>query len=388
MHKYKSAYFSIILIVIGLIIYLPTYIDKNMNPVTKHSPYKISDKANQLHQSLLIGDWHADSALWNRDLSKMNKYGHVDIPRLQKGNVAIQMFTTVTKSPSGQNYERNETDASDNITALAIVNRWPIKTWNSLTERAIFQANKIIKLSKDNPENFFLIKSQKDINNFLKARDMNENLVGGLIGSEGSHALDGEIKNIQVLFDNGFRMMSLQHFFDNKLGGSLHGTTGMGLTSFGKDAVMEMIKLNIILDVSHSSEQVVKDVLDITNKPIVISHTGFKGHCDTSRNISDSLMQEIAKRNGLIGIGYWDAAVCDNSPKSVAEALHYGIALVGADHLSLGSDFDGTIEPAFDTSELSSITQELLNLGVSNEDISKIMGLNMLNFLKNNLPKN
>ena len=155
MHKYKSAYFLIILIVIGLIIYLPTYIDKNMNPVTKHSPYKISDKANQLHQSLLIGDWHADSALWNRDLSKMNKYGHVDIPRLQKGNVAIQMFTTVTKSPSGQNYERNETDTSDNITALAIVNRWPIKTWNSLTERAIFQANKIIKLSKDNPENFF-----------------------------------------------------------------------------------------------------------------------------------------------------------------------------------------------------------------------------------------
>ena len=365
---------------------LPTFLDKSMNPVSDHSAYLVSKKAQEMHKSLIVGDWHADSALWNRDLKKTYDYGHVDIPRLQKGNVALQMFTTVTKSPAGQNYEKNNSDSRDNITALAIVQRWPIKTWFSLYERALYQSNKIISLAERDPENFMLIKSQNDLDIFLLKRKSKPRLVGGLIGTEGSHALDGSIDNIENLYKNGFRMMSLQHFFDNKLGGSLHGTSGEGLTEFGIKAIKEMMRLDIIIDLSHSSQQVVKDVLEISHQPLVISHTGFNGHCKSARNISDDLMKEISSRGGLIAVGFWDAAICDNTPKVVAEAINYGIKLIGADHVSLGSDFDGTIEPGFDTSELEAITHELIELGLREIEIKKVMGLNMLTFLQNNLP--
>jgi len=382
----NSLLFIVILVASALML-LPKMLDKSMNPVSEHAPFVVSEEAQALHNTLIVGDWHADSALWNRDLKKTYDYGHADIPRLQAGNVALQMFTTVTKSPSGQNYDSNETGANDNITALAIVQRWPIKTWSSLFERAMYQANKIKDLEKRDPENFMLIESQYDLGIFLLKRVNNPKMVGGLIGTEGSHALDGNLDNIERLYENSFRMMSLQHFFDNKLGGSLHGTSGAGLTEFGRQAIDEMQRLDIIIDVSHSSENVVKDVLSISNQPLVISHTGFNGYCKSPRNISDSLMIEIAEKGGLIGVGFWDAAVCDNTPKSVAEAIIYGIDLIGAEHVALGSDFDGTITPGFDTSELVAITHELLELGLGKEEIRKVMGENMLSFLQDNLPK-
>ncbi|MDA7542243.1 dipeptidase [Gammaproteobacteria bacterium] len=382
----NSLLFIVILVASALML-LPKMLDKSMNPVSEHAPFVVSEEAQALHNTLIVGDWHADSALWNRDLKKTYDYGHADIPRLQAGNVALQMFTTVTKSPSGQNYDSNETGANDNITALAIVQRWPIKTWSSLFERAMYQANKIKDLEKRDPENFMLIESQYDLGIFLLKRVNNPKMVGGLIGTEGSHALDGNLDNVERLYENSFRMMSLQHFFDNKLGGSLHGTSGAGLTEFGRQAIDEMQRLDIIIDVSHSSENVVKDVLSISNQPLVISHTGFNGYCKSPRNISDSLMIEIAEKGGLIGVGFWDAAVCDNTPKSVAEAIIYGIDLIGAEHVALGSDFDGTITPGFDTSELVAITHELLELGLGKEEIRKVMGENMLSFLQDNLPK-
>ena len=377
---------SIIIILFLVRVFLPEQTDRALNPITEHSPFETSIDAQQLHETLLIGDWHADSALWSRDLSIDNDHGHVDIPKLQKGNVALQMFTTVTKSPSGQNYDKNETNTRDNITTLAIVQGWPIKTWTSLYERAVYQSRKIHKLSEENPNDLMLIKSKLDLSKFIEKRKKNSTLIGGLIGTEGSHALDGDLENIQRLYDHGFRMMSLHHFFDNKLGGSLHGTTGSGLTLFGVNAIELMQELEIIIDVSHSSENVVKDVLKLSSRPLVVSHTGFNGHCESPRNISDDLMKSIANKGGIIAIGYWDGAVCDNSPKSVAEALMYGIDLIGENHLSLGSDFDGSITPGFDTSELVAITDWLIKYGATESQIRKIMGENMFLFIQTYLP--
>ena len=98
-------------------------------------------------------------------------------------------------------------------------------------------------------------------------------------------------------------------------------------------------------------------------------------------------MEAIARKGGLIAVGFWEGAVCDNTPKSVAQAIEYGIGLVGADHVALGSDFDGAIKPGFDSSELIAITLELLELGVSEEHIKLVMGENMLVFLQQNLAK-
>jgi microsomal dipeptidase-like Zn-dependent dipeptidase len=387
MKRYFTIFVLALIVVLGLFLtFAPTILDKGQNLVVEHQPYKISPQAQALHSSLLVGDWHADSLLWMRNLSEEYDYGHLDFPRMQQGNLGLQMFTTVTKSPSGQNYELNQTDASDNITLLAMMQRWPTATWSSLAERALFQADKLHHLAAHDPDNLMLIRSRIELAEFLQRRQSNPTLIGGLLGTEGSHALDGDLANIQRLYNRGFRMMSLQHFFDNKLGGSLHGTSGAGLTQFGRDAVAEMLALGIMLDVSHSSEQVVADTLALSDKPLIVSHTGFQGHCDSPRNISDALMEQIAAAGGLIAVGFWDGAICGNSPATVAAAIVYGIGLVGEDHVALGSDFDGTVTTSFDGSEMAVITQALLDANLSEQQIRKVMGENMLGYLQTYLP--
>ena len=91
--------------VIALLYFGPGYVERSRNSVIEHDPYPVSPEARALHDTLIVGDWHADSLLWNRDLLARGSYGQVDIPRLLEGGVAIQAFTVVTKSPSGQNYD-------------------------------------------------------------------------------------------------------------------------------------------------------------------------------------------------------------------------------------------------------------------------------------------
>ena len=99
-------------------------------------------------------------------------------------------------------------------------------------------------------------------------------------------------------------------------------------------------------------------------------------------------MVDIAKGGGLVAIGYWDEAVCGKHPNDVADAIIYGIGLLGEDHISLGSDYDGAVTVGFDTSDLALVTQALLEKGVEQAVIAKVMGGNMLRFLQQELPKN
>lgn len=367
-------------------LFAPAAIERELNKVSPHEPWPISAEAKRLHQDILIGDWHSDSTLWARDLNQWADRGHMDVPRLQAGNVAMQMFTSVTKSPSGQNYDRNETEASDTITLLAIIQGWPVRTWNSLAERALYQAERLQAVAEDNPEAIRLIRSQLDLQEVLQQRAKGRQQVAALLGTEGSHALDGKIENVERLYKAGFRMMGLHHFFDNKLGGSLHGTSAAGLSEFGREAVQEMERLGIIVDLAHSSEAVVRDVLALATRPVVVSHTGLHGHCPGPRNISDELMQEIAQQGGLIAIGYWDGAVCEITPSNIVKAMRYGIELLGVEHIALGSDYDGSTEVQFDTSELAVLTEEMLKAGFSEGEIRAVMGENMKRFLLANLP--
>ncbi|MBU3069651.1 dipeptidase [Aestuariicella sp. G3-2] len=378
----------IILLVLaaGFFMLAPAQIEKSLNRVTAHTPFPIPKQTQELHNSLIIGDLHADSTLWKRDLRKHSSRGHVDLPRLREGNVALQMFTSVTKSPRGQNYTHNATDSSDNITLLAIAQLWPIRTWNNLTERALYEAEKIHHLDQASPDEFKLILTSNDLQNLIEQRKKGSKIIGGLLGTEGSHALEGKLENIQRLYDTGYRMMGLQHFFDNQLGGSLHGESNEGLTQFGKDAIMEMERLGIMIDVAHSSPKVVEDVLALANSPLIVSHTGFYGHCPSPRNISDELMKRIAAKGGLIGVGYWKGAVCDDIPENIVQAIRYGIDLVGVDHIALGSDFDGSVSTHFNSSELAVLTDEMLKAGFTETEIRKVMGENMVRFLAQQLP--
>ncbi len=369
-----------------ILLLAPAKLENSKNRVIAHPSYSISQKAQDLHKTLVIGDWHADSTLWKRDLLERSDRGHVDIPRMREGNAAVQMFTSVTKVPDGINYEKNSTETSDKITLLQIVQLSPIASWSSLTARALYHAHKLQEIQSKAPDQFQLILTSADLTSLLERRAKGESIVGGLLGTEGSHALDGKLENIDTLFNAGFRMMSLHHFFDNKLGGSLHGESAAGLTEFGRQALAKMQAMNIIIDVSHSSEKVVEEVLTLSNKPLVVSHTGLYGYCQSKRNISDKLMIKIAAAGGLIGIGYWDAAVCEATPASIVKAIRYGIELLGVDHIALGSDYDGAIEAPFDISELAILTEEMIKAEFSETEIRKVMGGNMMRFLNENLP--
>ncbi|WP_323844614.1 dipeptidase [Microbulbifer magnicolonia] len=362
-------------------------VEQSMNKRTGPEYPPLSAEAAALHKSLLIGDLHADSFLWARDLEQEADYGHLDLPRARRGNLAMQIFTAVTKSPRGQNYDRNSGAAGDNITLLAVAQAWPLRTWDSLLERALYHAERVAELQRAVPAQVQLVRSSADLSRVLQAREEGGRQLAAILGIEGAHPLEGETGNIGRLYDAGYRVMGLQHFFDNELGGSLHGESGAGLSEFGRVAVQEMARRSIIIDVAHSSEQVVRDVLGLVERPLIVSHTGLRGICDSPRNISDALMQQIAANGGLIGIGYWDGAVCDSSPQNIVKTLRYAIDLVGVEHVALGSDYDGSVEVAFDAGELGVLTEEMLRQGFSAVEIRRLMGENMRDFLLAQLPQ-
>src|SRR5207248_187820 len=151
------------LLALGVFFFVvPIEVGKRFNQVLNPPPYQASAQARALHQKLLIVDLHADSLLWDRDLLKRGSWGHVDVPRLIEGNVALQAFTVVTKTPRGLNVERND-DRTDNITLLAIAERWPLATWWSLKERALYQSRKLHDLAARSDGKLVIIKTAVDL---------------------------------------------------------------------------------------------------------------------------------------------------------------------------------------------------------------------------------
>ena len=363
----------------------PRLIEHAANKILQPAPYFVSSAARQLHDGLFVADMHADPLLWGRDLLQRSWYGHVDIPRLIDGGVALQVFGVVTKVPSGQNYESNDA-ASDVITALAVIERWPIATWTSLKARALYQAGRLHDFAARSGGRFTVIESRADLERYVARREKTRAITAGLLDIEGLQVLEGDLANLDVMQRAGFRMMGLEHFFDNELGGSAHGTGKGGLTEFGKQVVRRMEAAHIIVDLAHASPRMIDDVLAMATRPLVVSHTGVKGTCDTIRNLSDDHVRRVAATGGVIGIGYWDAAVCDVSVAGIVRAIQYTVQLAGVDHVALGSDFNGATVTPFDTTGVALITEGLLKAGFSDDDIAKIMGGNVVRLLRESLP--
>ena len=373
-------------LVAGFFLLAPQWVDRNANQVMGNPGRAPTAETRAFHQQLIVGDLHADSALWGKDLLRRNTWGQVDLPRLIEGGATLQMFTTVTKSPKGQNYEQNAADAADNITLLAMAQRWPAETYDSLFARAMLQADRVTAAAAQHPQ-LTLITSQSELSQLLAQRRRGDAVVGALLGTEGSHALDGKLENIDRLYAAGFRMMGLQHFFDNRLGGSLHGESQSGLTPFGERAVHSMTEKGVMIDVAHSSEATVRDTLRVSDgAALIVSHTGFNGHCASPRNISDETMALITEAGGLIGVGFWADVTCGEGINAVADAIRYGIDQFGIDHIALGSDWDGSVTTPIDASQLPHLTQALLDKGLSEAEVRAVMGGNMARFLAEHLP--
>jgi len=275
----------------------PGMIERGLNKVDGKPLPTVSARAAALHKTLTIVDLHSDSLLWGRNFLNRATRGHMDLPRLEEGNVALQILSSTTKSPKGQNYDANGDD-SDNITGA------------------------------------------------------------------------------------GVRMAGITHFFDNIFAGSMHGMKKGGLTPLGRDLIGRMEAKGMIVDIAHCSHTCVADILKMARRPVVSSHGGVQATCKVNRNLTDDEIRGVAATGGVIGIGYWDAAVCATSPARVARAVKHVRDLVGIPYVALGRDYDGATTVRFDTSKLVQVTQALLDAGFSDDEIRAAMGGNALRVIR------
>jgi membrane dipeptidase len=369
----------LMLAVAGFFGFAPGIVERGMNQVTGKT-WPVAPAAASLHKRLTIIDLHADTLMWKRDLLVESTQGHVDLSRLETGNVALQVFSSVTKTPRGQNYDRNSGD-TDNITPLVIAQLQPTLTWKSLAERSIWHARKLHEAVVRAQGRLRVVQTQDDLARLLADRATGVKVTGALLSTEGGQNLEGEIDNLARLYNAGFRMIGLVHFFDNDLGGSMHGVKKGGLTPFGAQVVREAEARGMIIDLAHSSAATFADVLKIATRPVVVSHGGVKGTCNTPRNLTDDQLRALAANGGMIGIGYWDAAVCEPTPAATARAILHAVQVAGIDHVGLGSDYDGATTVGFDTAHINAVTDALLKAGMSEADIAKVMGDNAARLL-------
>jgi len=281
----------------------------------------------------------------------------------------------------------NNTDKRDLINTLASVQGWPEETHKSRLQRALYQANKLADRVQASEGKLMLIKTRQDLDTLLQARQSGEATIGGMLSLEGTHALEGEVSNIELLYEAGFRMIGLAHLTDNQMAGSAHGAERHGLTDKGRELLQIIMRKNMIIDLAHASEKTIDDVLAMVDRPVIASHGGVRGTCDLARNLADRHVKGIAQSGGIIGIGIYKYASCGKTMEETVKAMRYVTDLVGIEHVALGSDFDGFVTTVVDASGLAMLTDALLQGGFTKSEIAAIMGGNAVRVFQQLLPK-
>jgi membrane dipeptidase len=359
-------------------------VERGLMRVTQ-PPHRPSEGALALHATIRAVDLHADSLLFGRDLLVRGDRGHSDVPRMLEGGVALQVLSAAVKSPRSRSMDRND-DTTDDVTLVAIAARWPPRTWRSLPERARFLASRAHALAARSGGTFRVIESREDLAAYLADRASNPGLTAGLLAIEGAHALGDDLSTLDAMAAAGFRMISPSHLFDTRFGGSAHGVEKGGLTALGRDLVRAMEARSLIVDVAHASAATIDDVLSIAERPVVASHTGVRGTADSVRNLSDAQLRAIAGTGGLVGIGFWELATGGRDVASIVRAILHAIEVIGADHVALGSDWDGAVAVPFDAAGLPALTDGLLDAGLDDATIRSVMGENALRLFAVALP--
>lgn len=382
----RSVLLVVVLGTVAFFVFAPGFLERSMNEVVDVDLPEVDQETQALHDSLTIVDMHADTLMWDRDLLDRSDRGHVDVPRLEDGNVALQVFSSVSKSPKGLNYDSNDDD-SDNLTLLAIAQLQPPRTWTSPLERSLYHAEKLQDAIERSDGRLVLVRTKADLDDLLAKRAAGEQVTGAMFSVEGLHDLEGDAGNVDRLYDAGLRMAGFAHFFDNEVSGSMHGVEKGGLTDLGRDVFDDLQRRGVIVDIAHSSHTAIAEMIERATQPLVASHGGVQATCDVNRNLTDDEIRGVAATGGVVGVGYWDGAICDVSPGAVVDAIEHVIEVGGLETAALGSDYDGTVTVGWDTSGIAVVTQELRDRGHSDDAIRAIMGGNTLRVMRQVLPE-
>jgi microsomal dipeptidase-like Zn-dependent dipeptidase len=293
--------------------------------------------------------------------------------------VALQVFSAPNAFPLGANYRRTPR-APDLLAPLAIASGWPARTWTSPLRRALHQAGALRRLAGASGGRLRVVESRDDLADL-------DGTTGALLSLEGIHGVRDDLRAIDALFDAGFRIFGIAHMSDTALAGSAHGWRRGGLTAPGIRVIRHLESRGAIVDLAHASERTIDDVLDTLERAPLVSHTGVRGTCPGPRNLSDRNLERIAARGGLIGIAFFPAAVGGRTAAAVATAIRHAVAVAGADHVALGSDFDGAVPVPFDAARLVELTAALLEAGLDADAVARVMGLSARRFLSDALPR-
>jgi membrane dipeptidase len=367
----------------------------------------IAERAHKLHFSSIVLDTHDDTTQRffskNYDLGQRNPDGHVDIPRMREGGMngiffSIWIDGRIMGPPAVQK-------ALDQIDAVH---------------------QNVQKYSRD----LVFCRTAEDVR-----RAHAQGKIAALIGVEGGHMIGNDIRILRMFGDLGVRYMTLSHFYNDEWAdSSTDKPVHNGLTDFGKDIVREMNRQGIMVDISHVSDKTFYDALEVSKAPLIASHSSCRAISNHPRNMTDQMIKDLAAKGGVIQINYEksfiDQAYKDASDKlsggvvaqfdqlnkdcgddqecfgrkmaekekqataegklphvsweRIIEHIDHAVKLVGAEHVGLGSDFDGATMPdgLEDCSKLPKITEALLRKGYSEDDIRKILGGNTLRVME------
>ena len=205
-----------------------------------------------------------------------------------------------------------------------------------------------------------------------------------MLGIENGLALEHDLSNVKHFAQRGIVYITLCHNGDNDICDSARGcNTHNGVSSFGEKVIQEMNRLGIMVDLSHAGEKSFYDALEISQTPIVCSHSSSRSLCDVPRNLTDDQMRALAARGGVAHTTLYHGFLRKEGEADIMDAiahLEHAIEVMGIDHVGLGTDFDGDggIRGLADSSELINFTLQLLRRKYSEQDIAKIWGGNWL----------
>lgn len=383
--------------------------DRMMNPygVDPEAPAP-NDTDRALHRSMFVADLHADTLKWDRDLLSRSAFGHVDAPRLADGNVSLQAFTIVTRSPLRMPWSNSLSGSSlDTYAILSFLQGRPVRDLRARAFHQIERFKAAVERSRGNPDvpELRLIESADDLEALAEDRRAGENVIGGILGIEGGHWIGGRNADhdsvradMQELFDAGVRMFAANHRFDNTLSGSSEGKRRYGLTSHGMTALETAESLGMMVDVAHISDAGLVDAANLLEKPFLNSHTGIQSECVDpclpDRNLSDEDIRLILDGGGVVGVGFWPQAI-GPSVWRVADVMAH-IKRIAEEmgiedpsrHVALGSDYDGSVTPMIEVSHLDVLTTILRRqeYPFTEEQIRNIAGRNVCRVFATVLP--
>jgi membrane dipeptidase len=287
---------------------------------------------------------------------RRSQRGHIDLPRLKEGGVDLQVFAI-----SG---ERDPTPVYSLRTAMEMIEAFYTECENypklvsPVTNYAeIIQANK-------------------------------EGKIAAMLSIEGSDVIEGRISMLRIYHRLGVRMVGIVHSLRNLLAdGVADNRTKGGLSNMGVEAIEELNRLGMIVDVSHLSDAGFWDVIEISKDPVIATHSNARAVCAHSRNMTDEMIKVLAEKGGVMGMNFAPDFVHKAKPSvaTLVDHIDHIVDLVGPEHVGLGSDFDGipsTPQGLEDASKIPAITEELVKREYSEDYIRLILGGNHLRLIK------